>query len=91
MITRSKAAMLVRNATTANGENFPAPMAALPKTGAKPRKNAESTAAFIPGFRPIRILRIPCALQMERRAFANPVVVHKTLHRSNRQSILSYK
>jgi hypothetical protein len=56
--------MLVRNATTASGENLPTPIAALPKTGAKPRKNAEITAALIPGFRPIRILMITYSLQI---------------------------
>jgi hypothetical protein len=42
-----QAAKLVRNATTANGEN-PCVMASFPKTGANPRNSAELKAAIIP-------------------------------------------
>src|SRR5215207_6452948 len=57
IMSRSKvAARPVRKATTAYGENLSAPMAALPKTGARPRKNAEMSAALIPVSRPFCIL-----------------------------------
>jgi len=51
----SKAAIPVRTATTARGENLSGPMAAFPKTGASPIKNAEISAALIPLFRPLCI------------------------------------
>lgn len=43
--------MPVRRATTANGENCPGPIAALPNTGASPINEAEINAALIPWFR----------------------------------------
>ena len=54
----NNAAIPVRKATTARGENWPGPMAAFPKTGASPRKNADTSAALIPVIRPfcIRII-----------------------------------
>jgi hypothetical protein len=47
MSNSAPAARLVRKATTASGEN-PWLIANLPKTGAKPRNNAELNAARIP-------------------------------------------
>ena len=48
----NSAAMPVRKATTAKGENLSGPMAAFPKTGANPRKKADTSAALIPAIRP---------------------------------------
>jgi hypothetical protein len=77
--TRRRAAILVRNATTANGENFPIPIAALPKTGARPRKKEEITAALIPVFRPIRINDYLLISNITT-GNSKPVVVKKMLH-----------
>jgi hypothetical protein len=49
----SDAAKLVRKATTANGENLSAPIAALPNTGVNPKKSAETRAALIPVLWPL--------------------------------------
>src|SRR5258706_13287683 len=55
----NNAAIPLRKATTAKGENLSGPMAAFPKTGASPRKNADTSAALIPVFRPLYIGILP--------------------------------
>ena len=73
--------MPVRNATTAYGENFPHPIAALPKTGAKPKKRAEMSAALIPVFRPFCVLSTTCSSSnINDWRMATPVVVRAGVH-----------